>query len=180
MANLIKTRPDIASRQKLKDNLPDLRAQYLMDNIKNMKEKGEATYFIHLKTAVKVNKNAERIGEKIKVHMPLPIECQQLKNIKILATNPVAKYIAPENFPQRTAYFEELLQEKKSFSWIFLWNHVKYNKLDPSKVSENQPNFETGELEPHIMFTPYIKELAEYIIKMKQILWLKQEKYTTI
>jgi len=47
---------------------------------------------------------------------------------------------------------------------------VKYNKLDPSKVSENQPNFETGELEPHIMFTPYIKELAEYIIKMKQIL----------
>lgn len=161
--SLIKTRADLEARLINKQE-PNYERQFVDDNVKDMKENGGASYFIHLKTSIKVKKEAERIGEKIKVHMPLPIDCQQT-NIKIVKTTPEAKFIASADYPQRTAYFETELTEDQEFSVEYTYeSQLKYFNPDPSLVDSSQPVFCTEELEPHIMFTPYMKELAQEII----------------
>ena len=163
--NLVITRPDISSRLINQEDLAmdEKKEKLLNDNIKAMKEKGGVSYFIHLKSTVKIKEEHAKIGENVKVHLPLPIDCLQLKNINIIDAK--ARYIAPSNYPQRTAYFEEQLKENQEFSVEYAYeNHLKYVDLDPSKASENQPTFDTEEFSPHVMFTPYIKELAKEII----------------
>lgn len=161
--SLIKTSPDLEARLISKEESDDRRGEFLNENIKYMKENGEASYFIHLKASLKLKDEAARTGEKIKVHMPIPIKCQQ-SNIKIIKTTPEAKYIADENYRSRTAYFETALEKNQEFSVEYSYeSSLKYNDPAPSKVPGKQPVFDTEELEPHIMFTPYIKELAKEI-----------------
>lgn len=162
---LLKTRSDLAARLVNKDDDDGSgRREFLNQNIKDTMENKAASYFIHMKSTVKIKDQSEKGGEKIKVHIPIPAECQQ-SNIKIIKTIPDAAYIAPENHPSRTAYFEVDFTENQEFSVEYSYeSHLKYNEPEPSMVSKEQPCFDTCELEPHIMFTPYIKELAEEII----------------
>lgn len=165
--NLLKTRPDISKRLiQHEDTEKDaIEVQLLNDNIKAMKSNGGVSYFIQLKASIKVKEEYAKLGETIKVHMPLPMDCQQSKNIKVVETIPEAKFISPLDYPQRTAYFEEVLKENQEFSVEYSYeNHMKYFDLDSAKVSENQPKFDLEELDPHIMFTPYIKELVKEIV----------------
>jgi hypothetical protein len=163
--NLIKTIPEIKDRlikQDTETNDND-EEQLLIDNIRKMKENGGVSYFIHLKNSIRVKEKCARVGENIKVHMPLPIEYRQIKNVNILKTD--ANYLSAANYPQRTAFFEGKLNEKQEFSVEYSYeNHLKYIKLDPARVTELQPSFNTEEQEPHILFTPYIKELAKELI----------------
>lgn len=162
--SIIKTRADIEARLKNKEASNDDRGQFLNDNIKDTKENGSASYLIHMKTSVKVKNPGEKLGEIIKVHMPLPVECQQ-SDIKIISTTPVAKYLSSVDYPQRTAYFETKLEKDMEFSVEYSFvSKLSYNNPDPSMVSEEQPKFYTEEQEPHIMFTPYIRELANEIV----------------
>lgn len=162
--SLITTRPDLEARLRNKDGSNDDRGQFLNDNIRDMKEHGKAAYFIRLRTYVRVKKEAERPGKTMRVHMPLPIECQQ-SDIHLLRTTPEMKCASSVDYPQRTAFFETYLREGQEFSLEYSYvSTLKYNNPDPSKVSENQPSFFTHEQEPHIMFTPYIKELAAEIV----------------
>lgn len=161
---LIKTRSDLEVRLINKQENGEERDDFLNENIRKTRENKESSYFIHMKTTLKLKDEALRKGGKIRVHMPLPINCQQ-SNIKIIKTVPEAKYIADENYPSRTAYFETSLEESREFSVEYSYeSHLKYNDLDASKVSKDQPDFDTQELEPHIMFTPYIAELAREIV----------------
>lgn len=162
--SLIKTRADLAARLINKSSDGDERGEFLNTNIKDTKENKKASYFIHIKSTVKVKEEAARIGEKIKVHLPVPAECQQ-SNIKVIKTIPAATYVSPIDHPSRTAYFEVALQKDQEFSVEYSYeSHLTYNEPDPSQVLKEQPSFDTLELEPHIMFTPYIKELAKEII----------------
>lgn len=162
--NLLKTREDLQARLINRNSVIEDRNDFLSNNIKDTKENKEVSYFIHLKTTVKIKDETARVGELIKVHLPIPAECQQT-NIKIIKTIPEAKYISPVNHPSRTAYFEVNLSEGQEFSVEYSYeSHLKYNDPDPSQALKEQPCFETEEFEPHIMFTPYIKEVAKEII----------------
>ena len=163
--SILKTRADLEARLIDKKDDVDLRGKFLDENIKDMKENGYASYYIHLKTSVKVKNEAARIGEAIKVHMPLPMECQQ-SDIKLIKATPEVKYEASIDYPQRTAYFETKLEKDQGFFLEYSYEStLKYYNPDPTLAGENQPSFFTEEHEPHIMFTPYIKELAAEIIQ---------------
>lgn len=162
--SLIKTRSDLEARLINKEAEDDERAEFLDENIKESKKNGGASYFMHLKASLQLKDEAVRKGKKVRVYLPIPINCQQ-SNIKIINTTPEIKFIADENYPSRTVYFETLLDENQEFSVEYSYeSHLKYNNPDSLKVSDEQPTFDTGELEPQIMFTPYIKELAQEIV----------------
>lgn len=165
--NIIKTCPDMSERLIDKGEAEDRSVQMklLDDTIEEMEDKGSKAYFIHIKAAIKVKEESVKLGKTVKVHIPLPAQCIQTKNINILNTMPRANFISDEKHPQRTAYFEKVLEKKDVFSVEYSYeSHVKYTKLEPLKVSSEQPDFYTSELAPHIMFTPYIKELLKEII----------------
>lgn len=134
----------------------------VVDDIIN---KGEKKYFIHVKAGMKLKNKSVRNGETIRVHLPIPKEAQQIKNIKIINTSPEAKAISPEDYPQRTVYFEKQVTGEDKFTVEYSYeNHIKYNNPDPNMVSDKQPDFYTEEMLPHIRFTPYLVNLAHEII----------------
>lgn len=161
---LTATKPEIRKKWKNLSVNPvdDQEKAMLMDNIHEMQEKGEVAYRIHARCYLKVEDDAFRPGETLKVHLPVPALAQQVQDIKIINITPDPTYIAPEDSPSRTIYFEEAPTENHEYSVEFeIVNRLPYVKLDPEKVSAQQPTFETHEQAPHILFTPYIKALAE-------------------
>ena len=126
---------------------------------------GEKKYLIHVKTGIKLKDKCFKLGETIRVHLPIPRMAQQIKNINIINTSHEPKIISPINHPQRTIYFEEAVKGEDEFTVEYSYeSHIKYNILSPEKVSDNQPTFYTEEWLPHIRFTPFLVELAKEIV----------------
>lgn len=154
------------SKQRLinQDN-NDKRSMLLDEIVDDMIEKGEKRYFIHVKTGVKLKKEGSRINETVRVHLPIPQNAIQIRNIKILNTSHKPKVISLETYPQRTIYFEEKVKGEDVFTVEYSYeNHVKYTELDYEKVSDVQPKFYTEEWLPHIAFTPFLVDLAKEIV----------------
>ncbi|MFR0986398.1 MAG: transglutaminase-like domain-containing protein [Frisingicoccus sp.] len=63
---------------------------------------------------------------------------------------------------QRTVYFETELQPDQEFMVEYAYDyHVDYVELDPARAAAKQPDFCLEEQAPHIMFTPYLRELRD-------------------
>ncbi|WFA10419.1 transglutaminase-like domain-containing protein [Tissierella sp. Yu-01] len=163
--NTIKVNNQIKNRLIVKepfDKSGELRKQVVNEIINN----GSKSYYIHVKTGLKVKIDENVKGNVIKVHIPIPKNAQQIKGIKILNANHMYKYISDENYPQRTIYFEDDLKDENEFLVEYYYeNHIKYNKLDYDNVAEVQPKFYLEEELPHIKFSPFLVDLANYIIK---------------
>lgn len=163
LRNIIKTRPEIADRSVKSDTAFDdqKKDKILEDTIDEIMEKGQKSCCIHIKAGVRLKKEAVKKDETVRVFVPVPHICQQVKNIKIINSQPEIKYMAPENYPQRTGYFEKKACGEDEFLLEYSYeNHVQYKKFDFNEVPKLQPDFDTEELSPHIVFTPYLKKLA--------------------
>ena len=155
--NLIKTRPDLAERVMVED-VDDAQANEL-------KEKGGRTVRTQIRATIKAQKDAEEVGRKVTVHLPIPKICQQVSKVDIIAASPEITKIADEDAAQRTVCFETELKADQEFMVEYAYDyHVDYVELDPAKASEEQPDFCTNEQAPHIRFTPYLQELLKEII----------------
>lgn len=163
--NMVKVNPNIKERlfeAEPYDKSGEARKKAIADSINN----GSTSYFIHVKTGLKVDVDETVKGSKIKVHLPIPKAAQQIKNINIIKTSHEIKAIAPEYHPSRTIYFEEDLRKNNEFNVEYSYeNHIKYNNPDYDKVSEVQPKFYLNEDLPHVKFTPFLVDLANDIIK---------------
>ena len=136
--------------------------EILDETVNEMIEKGEKNYFIHIRHTVKIKKEAEELGNRIRVYLPIPQNADQISNIKLIDISPEPVKIADETYGQRTVYFEKPLEAGDTFTVEYSYeNRAKYVKLDPDKVDAEQPDFETQELLPHIVFSPYIRALCE-------------------
>jgi len=103
--------------------------------------------------------------------LPIPIENMQIKNIKILKTDPM-HYTLSLKSKHRTVYFEA---EQKTFSVEFQYDisEISYD-IDPNKVEdvENLDDY-LSEKMPHISFTPYLRNLTDRIVGDKKNPYLK-------
>lgn len=162
--NIYKTHPQLASRSKDTSVIEDW-SVLLHDTMVELKEKGELTYHIHMRSTFKVKAEAQEVGELIRVHLPLPVEYAQVENFKIIATSHEPTYLNPRDAQARTVYFEKPYEKDETFFVEYAFdNHVSYQNFDPEAVSVDQPTFYTEEVLPHIRFTPYIQSLAEEIV----------------
>lgn len=167
--NLIKTRPDLAERVMVEDvddaQANELKQKLLNDNVHYMKEKGGRTVRTQIRATIKAQKDAEEVGRKVTVHLPIPKICQQVSKVDIIAASPEITKIADEDAAQRMVCFETELKADQEFMVEYAYDyHVDYVELDPAKASEEQPDFCTNEQAPHIRFTPYLQELLKEII----------------
>lgn len=161
--NILKVNKDVKNRLKNKDD--EKESTILDDIVDEIISNGEKKYFIHVRTGIELMEEGTRIGEKIRIHIPIPQNAIQIKNIKILNTSHEIKYISPEDHPQRTIYFEEEVKGGDKFTVEYSYeNHIKYNELNFDKVSKIQPKFHTEEWQPHIVFTPFLVDLAQKIV----------------
>lgn len=165
--NIIKTRPEWADRVKdAKYQRSRNRGALLLDEtIARMEARGGLCYRIHLRTSLRILPAFERPGERVRVHMPLPVAYAQVKNLKLRSFSPDPAYIAPEEYPQRTACFEGVFPAGQIFSAEYVFdNRVRYVQADPVAALSAQPTFYTEEQPPHVRFTPYIRLLTQEIV----------------
>lgn len=128
---------------------------------------------IRIRASVKVKDEAFEKGMFLRVHLPIPAACEQQSEIKIEKIYPESGRCAPENAPQRTICWEEMMEENHEFFVEYSYLHrAVYHDTEnqPEKISERSEaerkemeeltECYTKEQAPHILFTPYIRELA--------------------
>ena len=164
--NIVKTRPEWAERLKRQEDLVDKEGNFsLLDGtIAEIKEKASLVYKIHAAVFMKIKVEAHR-DQLLRLHLPLPIEYAQVKKLNIINIVPEPRFIAPARQSQRTVYFEGHYPKEQEFSVEFSFeNHVRFVDPKAEEVGKLQPGFYTEEQPPHIVFTPYLKALAQEII----------------
>ena len=174
LENSIKVHPTLEKRLiNPREDTPNILDKVIDDIIEN----GRKKYFIHVKVGLKLDPKYAMKGETIRVHLPIPREAQQIKNIQIINTSHEPKFIAPTSHPQRTIYFEEVVEGEDEFTVEYSYeSHIEYKNTSADRVSQNQPTFYTEEWLPHIRFTPFLVELAHSIVEDEKNPLLKARK----
>lgn len=165
-ASLCKTNGDIARRagivtQGVESIKKTDKNTLLDDAILEMKEKGFSARRFKVKASMKLRDENFKKGMFIRAHLPIPCECDEQSDIKIEEVYPAGGSIAPINAPQRTVCWEENMEENHEFYVVYSYVYKSVYK-DSEKIipDKKQPDFFTEEKPPHIVFTPYIKELV--------------------
>ncbi len=159
-----------------------LEEEVLSQIVKRMKKKGTVTYHFRIHAGVKVKEEAFQEGT-LSVHIPYPLEQMQVHNVRLAESSIKNPLVASKDAGQRTVFGMVKQQEREEVYIEYEYdNTVTYQVLDPMKAEESiQPVYtwaladgfsDAGpvrkedflEQAPHIMFTPYLKELAEEIV----------------
>lgn len=166
---LIKTDSEFAKRAGVFNQISDGASSAIGDEedlldraSRIMRKKGSLSNRIHVRASVQIKDEYFQCGQWVKVHLPIPCNCPQQNDIKIEKVEPSGALIAPEDAPQRTIYWEEQMLDNHPFtveySYIYKAQYVDLNSIVPDEI---QPSFDTFEQAPHIIFTPYIRELTK-------------------
>lgn len=121
-----------------------------------MRERGSLTARITVKATVKAR--ADVTGKPVRAWLPLPAACLQQSDIEILDCTP-GGIAAPLDAPQRTMYWET--EGVDTFTVTYRYTH-RAVYTDPMDIvpDPDQPVFDLEEESPHLLFTPYLRELA--------------------
>lgn len=126
-----------------------------------IRENGSLKVHIRIRASVKIKDAHFEKNKLVRVHLPLPAACPQQQNIVIHSTYGTPTYIAPEDAPQRTIYWEEIITENHPF-WVEYSYDYTAVYTDPARIlpDAQQPDFDTEEIQPQIVFSPYIRALT--------------------
>ncbi|KUO71247.1 MAG: transglutaminase [Clostridia bacterium BRH_c25] len=129
--------------------------------VRIMQKNGRMTNRIRCRASVRIKDEFFEKGKLVRVHLPIPCACEQQSDIKIEKLYTESGFGAPETAPQRTVCWEEIMEENHEFFVEFSYIHTaKYNDVSRILPAEQQPSFDTEEISPHVVFTPYIRELV--------------------
>ena len=170
--SMVKADPPFAARAGV--SLPGVESNVnknvvgLLDrSMQKMKENGHMTSRIRIRASVKVKDEVFEKGMFIRAHLPIPAMCEQQTDIKIEKMYPENGMIAPLDAPQRTICWEENMEENHEFWVEYSYLHrAEFHDTENMGPSDTvQPKFFVHEEAPHIVFTPYIKELVKTLTK---------------
>ena len=126
-----------------------------------MREQGGISNRIRIRASVRVKDANFTPGMFVRVHLPIPAACEQQSEIRIEKLFPENGRLAPEDALQRTVCWEETMAENHEFSVEYSYIHTaKYHDLSAVHADAVQPDFDTNEESPHIVFTPYLRALV--------------------
>lgn len=126
-----------------------------------MRETGSLSKRITVRASIQIKDDYFKAGEVVRVHLPIPCDCTQQSEIQIIKMEPNNGNLSPLDAPQRTVCWEEEMIENHAFTVEYSYIYTaEYNDVNSIVPDKNQPSFHIHEQPPHIMFTPYIRELA--------------------
>jgi hypothetical protein len=84
----------------------------------------------------------------VRIHLPAPVNASWLKEGRLIDSEPFFRMMSVEDFPQRSAYFNEILSENETFSIGYGFTSLhKYLKPDISLIdSVPQKTFEVEDI----------------------------------
>jgi hypothetical protein len=137
--NLLKTSDEYRRRQRASPAESN-ETLLLRDNIAFMRQEGGRTADIRLRATLRVKKEFQRAGERLRVYLPIPNNARQQTKVRIIHTDPEAVFIAPPEAPQRTVCFEGALKPNQVFSVEYSYtNHVDFRTLNDDQATNSAP-----------------------------------------
>ena len=170
--NLFRQYPDMWSRTKEGDT----RTFELLDEVlENIHADGTMKAHIHIRHELQLNDEMVEEGKMLHVYLPVPLQRQQITNLKVNSISPQPLRMPQEGDVQPAAYFEAPAEKGQVFSVEYEFDNVtQYVDLCKADVdavaaaaAEGYPQDVLPYLEeraPHIIFTPYLRSLAAEII----------------
>ena len=139
-------------------------------SMRSMKQNGSTGHTIRIKASVQLKDELFVPGAKIKAWLPVPCECENQSDITILSVDPPTGVVAPADAPQRTVCWEEDMAENHPFTVEYSYRSTAYYRDTDTMTDPDieQPDFDTSEIYPHVVFTPYIRALAETLSQGKK------------
>ncbi len=167
---LLKVNPNIARRAGQNGDFESsAENQMLMQTIRDMRRQGGVRRHIHIRASLRIKDEAFRPGQRVRVHMPIPAEAPNMRDIRILhVSEPGAQIGAPQS-EQRTVYFEKVMQENEPFVVEYEYDCLAlYHDLKEEEVQPGEPAGDLAQELPHILFTPTIRALASELAEGEQ------------
>lgn len=167
-ATLFKVNPQLWQRTVQGDQSD---YQVLDDLLSDLEDGQETCCHIHIRQEVSLKDQAVEEGRTLHVHIPVPLERNQVNNLQLLAINPAPVHMAEDGDSQPTLYFEESAALGQVFSVEYAFDH-RTSYIDLTKAERQQaaaaalPQGTEAYLYeelPHVQFTPYLRSLAAEI-----------------
>ena len=132
-----------------------------------MRENGGAARRITVRARIEVP--GALPGETVRAWLPVPARCPQQSQIEVLSATPGA-YVAPEDTSARTVHWESADMRVFEVEYRYVIRAPYVDTTAPSCGPVVGSGFEPvpgdlGELEPHIVFTPYLRRLASRLVR---------------
>lgn len=147
--------------------LPNYKKEILEDTwvyktIKEIKEKGYQEINATIKHRIKVDDEYFKEGNDYLVHLPIPRIQDTQKIVKINSFYPDSAHIDDDKSLQRTICWNKKMDKNDYFEVEYTYSHrIDYIDLTNKKGESSNDFLEyTKEEYPHIVFSPYIKELC--------------------
>lgn len=154
-ASMKKVYPGIAARA----HEPQDSRKILDEHIRDIKKNGEAVWHVHLRASVKLKDELFHPGHA-RVWLPVPAECLNMKNIRILGSDPAYKQDSGADSLCRTVLFEEDMTYNHAFAVEYEYDScVKYTDVQPQGIAScSEPvHFKA----PQVTDTPFLRALCE-------------------
>lgn len=140
--------------------------------LSSLKDGDEVHAHIHMHHEYYLEPDAVKPGKTLRVHLPLPVERQQIHDLKILNISPAPARMPEVSDEMPTVYFEVPAEPGQVFSAEYQFENIlrvhDLTKADEAAIAreleengypeEVLPYLE--EKAPHILFTPYLRALA--------------------
>ena len=142
------------------------------DTARIMREKGSRAFRYEVEYWMKLAPHAERPGEPLRIWFPYPVACavQPAEEIRLLSSS---HPVTVTGTVHRTAYMEVPCEAGATYTVRYAFvNRAKYTAVDLNRpayppagegLSPDSLARYTGEVYPHIRFTPFIRMLAAEI-----------------
>lgn len=125
------------------------------------REKGSVAHRIRVKATLQMHDDVFYPGVQVLAHLPIPTDCEEQSDIRIERIFPPSGLPDGAGAAQRTISWQETMTENHPFEVEYSYSYrSRYVDAWSAKASAEQPGFFTGEQSPHIMFTPYIRDLT--------------------
>ena len=152
---------------------------YLKEALEEMHQMGETCRRIRCQIELRLKDPAFIPGMRVRVYLPLPVRCLAQEAVRIEAHTEAPLLIAPEEQSQRTVIWDSVLSENHPFfvrfsylrreRYLDLWRkdpgakwaerQAAHYRASCSRMEEPGPE-DLREQAPHILFTPFLKELS--------------------
>ena len=165
---LIHMSSDLAAREFDKEN--DEEHNRLEENIDRMIANGRTAWKYRIRKGVRMDDDSFVPGETYLCHIPVPARCSQQSAEEIEVIPQEGGFVSDVNEAQRTVAYTRTLNENESFEVEFSFV-ARMNYCDPMKDEAHivYPDTDAptaddlSEQAPHILFTPYLRQLAAQI-----------------
>nr|WP_235598554.1 transglutaminase-like domain-containing protein [Kosmotoga arenicorallina] len=177
--NLLFAVPTLKERTKKDEKLEKVR-KMLYSRIESLIS-GDNPRTYKVTAEIKVTPKPDKIkGNHIKCWLPFPKIEAQVRGARLIEASHDKFLLAPNEAPHRTIFMEDDLKEGLSFSVKFEYIiNEQFTVVNPDTVKTTYPTELREylvERPPHIVFTPYLKQLAKEIVGDESNPYLKAKK----